>query len=158
LEKVLGAGGYDVIGLASAAPGTDILAHEICAARGIPTTLCLAMPPADTARLLFEGLDAWRNRFLDLRGRDDRHAVLYLSDREGLPHWLAGRGIDPWERGNRWVIKMAEAWGAARITLIALWDGKPHGDAPGGTAQLVDLARKAGCMRIEIVDAGQLLL
>jgi hypothetical protein len=157
LEKALDAGEYDVIGLASAAPGTDILAHEICEALDIPTTLCLAMPRADNARLLFEGLDAWRNRFLDLRGRDGQHAVLHLSNREGLPHWLEVRDIDPWERGNRWVIKMAEAWGAARITLIALWDRKPYGDAPGGTAQLVDLARKAGCVRIEIVDAGQLL-
>lgn len=146
-----------MVGLASAAPGADILAHEICEALAIPTTLCLAMPPDESARLLFEGLDAWRNRFLDLLGRGDQHTVLYLSNREGLPRWLAGRGIDPWERGNRWVIKMAEAWGAARITLIALWDRKPYGDAPGGTAQLVELARKAGCVRIETVDAMQLL-
>jgi hypothetical protein len=157
LEKILDGGRYDIKGLASAAPGADILAHEICEALKIPTTLCLAIPPDDTARLLFEDLDAWRNRFLDLQGKAKKHDILYLSNREGLPRWLEGSGLDPWERGNRWVIKMAETSGADRISLIALWDGKPSGDAPGGTAQLVELAREAGSIRIEQIDANQLL-
>jgi hypothetical protein len=52
---------------------------------------------------------------------------------------------------------MAETSGADRISLIALWDGKPSGDAAGGTAQLVQLARETGTIRIELVDANQLL-
>ena len=157
LEKILEDGRYDVKGLASAAPGTDILAHEISESLEISTTLCLAMPPDETARLLFKDLDAWRNRFLDLQGKEKKHDILYLSNRAGLPRWLEGSGLDPWERGNRWVIKMAETSGADRVSLIALWDGKPSGDAPGGTAQLVELARKAGNIRIEKIDANQLL-
>ena len=66
-------------------------------------------------------------------------------------------GIDPRERGNRWVIKMAMTSGAERISLIVLWDGKPSGEAPGGTAQRVEFARKAGNIRIEQIDANQLL-
>ncbi len=157
LEKIIDVGEYDVKGLASAAPGTDILAHEICETLGIPTTLCLAIPPDETSRLLFEHLDAWRNRFLDLQGKETKHDILYLSNREGLPRWLEGSGLDPWERGNRWVIKMAETSGAERISLIALWDGKSSGDAPGGTAQLVELARESGRIRIELIDTKQLL-
>jgi hypothetical protein len=157
LEKILEDGRYDVKGLASAAPGTDILAHEISESLEMPTTLCLAMPPDETARLLFKDLDAWRNRFLDLQGKEKKHDILYLSNRAGLPRWLEGSGLDPWERGNRWVIKMAETSGADRVSLIALWDGKPSGDAPGGTAQQVELARKAGNIRIEKIDANQLL-
>jgi hypothetical protein len=157
LEKILDVGHYDVKGLASAAPGADILAHEICEALEIPTTLCLAMPPDDTERLLFKNLDAWRNRFRDLLGKAQQHDILYLSNREGLPRWLEGSGLDPWERGNRWVIKMAQMSGADRVSLIALWDGKPSGDSPGGTAQLVELAREAGNIRIELIDANQLL-
>ena len=42
------------LGLASAAPGADILFHEVCAKLGIPSTLCLPMPAADYARLEFQ--------------------------------------------------------------------------------------------------------
>ncbi len=86
-----------------------------------------------------------------------KHEILYLSDRDGLPRWLEGSDLNPWERGNRWVIKMAETSGADQITLIALWDGKSSGDAPGGTAQLVEIAREAGTIRIIQIDANQLL-
>jgi hypothetical protein len=52
---------------------------------------------------------------------------------------------------------MAQTRGAKKITLIALWDGKTEGDAPGGTAQLTQIARKAGTIDIVRIDAGQLL-
>jgi hypothetical protein len=145
---------HEVLGLASAAPGTDILAHEVCEALGVPATICLPMPREAAARVAFNGLDAWRNRFLDLT---TRHELLVLSDREGLPRWLEGSGLDPWERGNRWVMKMAETWGAKRISLVAVWDGKPAGDKPGGTAQFVKLAADSGMVRIERIDTSQLL-
>lgn len=153
LEELLD-GDHDVMGLASAVSGTDILAHEVCRELGIATTICLPMPPEDTARLGFQGLDDWRNRFLDLR---NERKVLALSDRDGLPRWLEGSGMDPWERGNRWVMKMAETWGADRISLVALWDGKMSGDAPGGTAQFVKLAQDTGIVRIQRIDANRLL-
>src|SRR5262249_3965235 len=37
--------------LASAAPGADILVHEICAELGLTSRLCLPMPPDDVSRL-----------------------------------------------------------------------------------------------------------
>ena len=118
------------LGLASAAPGADILFHEVCAEIGLPSTLCLPMPAADYARLEFQDLDTWRSRFLTLqRGQQN---VLELSDREGLPRWLHSAGTNPWERGNCWVLQMALTAEAERITLIALWDGKDEGDAPEG--------------------------
>jgi len=145
---------YELIGLASAAPGADILAHEVCAEIGIKSTICLPMPAKDYARLAFEELDNWRTRFLDLQ---QDHDVIELSDREGLPRWLSGSNVDSWERGNRWVMQMALTSGAKRITLVALWDGKMKGNAPGGTAQMVQLARDAGTVRVKIVDAKLLL-
>jgi hypothetical protein len=54
-------------------------------------------------------------------------------------------------------MQMALTWGAERITLVALWDGKTVGDAPGGTAHMVKLARDAGTIRIVPVDAKRLL-
>jgi hypothetical protein len=145
---------HEVVGLASAAPGADILAHEVCAELGLKSTICLPMPAKDYARLAFEGFDNWRTRFLDLQ---QNHDVLALSDREGLPRWLSGSKMDSWMRGNRWVMQMALTWGAERITIVVLWDGKTVGDAPGGTAQMVQLARDAGTIRIVHVDAKQLL-
>jgi len=52
---------------------------------------------------------------------------------------------------------MALTAGAARITLIALWDGKDEGDAPGGTAHMVRLARDAGTVDVQVIDAQRLL-
>lgn len=146
---------YRLLGLASAAPGSDILFHEVCTERGIPSTLCLPMPAADYARLEFKDLDEWRSRFLALLR--EKKEILELSDREGLPKWLHGAGINPWERGNSWVLQMALVSGAKKITLVALWDGKAEGDAPGGTAHMVQLARNAGRVDIKRIDAKELL-
>jgi hypothetical protein len=146
---------YRLLGLASAAPGADILFHEVCAELGIPSTLCLPMPAADYARLEFKELDDWRSRFLNLLHQ--KREILELSDRAGLPGWLHGATTDPWERGNRWVLLMALASGAEKITLVALWDGKAEGDAPGGTAHMVHLARDAGRVDVKIIAAARLL-
>jgi hypothetical protein len=140
--------------LASAAPGTDIIVHELCNELGIESLICLPMPPAEFAGIVFDGLDDWRRRFLELvNGRQP----LCLSDQEGLPRWLRAAGFDPWERGNRWVLEMAQTFGASKMTLLALWDGKATGDARGGTADMVRIAEKAGVFDVRVIDAGQLL-
>ena len=140
--------------LASAAPGSDLLCHEVCSELGIDSIVCLPMPKDVYARVVFGDSDYWRSRYLELIGR---RPLLQLSNQEGLPRWLEGSGIDPWERENSWVLEMAQTRGAKKITLIALWDGKTIGDAPGGTAQMVQIARKAGTVDIVRIDAGQLL-
>jgi len=140
--------------MASAAPGSDILCHEVCSELGIDSTVCLPMPKDVYARFVFENTDYWRSRYLELIGR---RPLLQLSNEKGLPRWLEGSGLDPWERGNRWVLEMARTRGAKTITLIALWDGKSIGDAPGGTAHMVQIAQKSGTVDIVRIDAGQLL-
>jgi hypothetical protein len=147
---------YEFVGLASAAPGADILAHEVCAELGLKSTICLPMPAKDYARMVFENLDDWRTRFLDV-WQAHKEEAFELSDKAGLPRWLSGSKVDSWERGNRWVMEMALTWDAKRISLVALWDGKEIGDAPGGTAHMVKLARDAGTVRIVTVDAKRLL-
>lgn len=142
-------------GLASAAPGADILFHELCAELKIPTTLCLPMPSSDYARESFQDLDDWRTRYLNLT--QGGLTTLTLSDRSGLPKWLADAGADPWERGNRWVMQMALTSGAKQVTLIALWDKEKTGDALGGTADMVKLAEDAGTVHVKVIDAKQLL-
>jgi len=138
--------------LASAAPGSDIICHEVCKELGIDSTVCLPMPPGDFARLAFSDLDSWRSRFLKLVGE---RQPLVLSNQEGLPRWLQGSGLDPWERGNRWVLEMAQTSGARKVTLLALWDGKDAGDAPGGTAHMVRIAREAGMIDVVTIPTGK---
>ncbi|MGG5890099.1 tetratricopeptide repeat-containing protein [Falsiroseomonas sp. HC035] len=135
--------------LASGAPGSDVMCHELCQELGIASTMCLPMPPDDFGRLAFGRLDDWRSRFLRLL---DAAAPLQLGDREGLPRWLQGSGLDPWERGNRWVLEMARSAGARKVTLVALWDGKPTGAALGGTAHMLELARNAGTIDVVVLD------
>jgi len=146
--------GVQIQVLASAAPGSDILCHEVCRELSIDSTICLPMPQDDFARLSFSDLDSWRSRFLALaRSRK----VVWLSDQPGVPRWLSRPNANAWERGNRWVLEMARASGADKITLIALWDGRSTGDAPGGTAHMIGLARDAGNIDIEVIDSSSLL-
>ncbi|MGA7880844.1 MAG: hypothetical protein WCD63_08240 [Terrimicrobiaceae bacterium] len=102
---------------------------------------------------MFRDEESWRARFLELISS---RPILQLSDQEDLPRWLRNSGLNAWERGNRWVLEMAQASGAAKVTLIALWDGKTTGDAPGGTAHMVGLARDAGTVVEVRIDAKQL--
>jgi len=141
--------------LSSAAPGSDILCHEICRELGIESTICLPMPKESFSRLVFGDEENWRARFFDLVSS---RPVLQLSDQEDLPRWLRNSGLNAWERGNRWVLEMAQASSATKVTLIALWDGKTTGDAPGGTAHMVGLARDAGTVVEVRIDAKQLLV
>lgn len=152
---------YQLIGLASAAPGADILFHEVCNELSVPSVLCLPVQAEDYARLAFRNLDGWRSRFIKLlHERKEKQGVLELSDREELPDWLHDAQTNFWERGNRWIVQMALTWKAQKaITLIALWDHKNKGDGPGGTAHIVQVTRNIGAGKIhsEIIDAGLLL-
>jgi hypothetical protein len=142
--------------LASAAPGADILAHEVCAELGVRSRLCLPMPAEAVAREAFAEADSWRTRFLAVVKAHEAD-LLQLADDAELPRWLQGRaGIDPWERGNRWVMQLAQSWGAQRVTLLALWDGQDDGRT-GGTAHMVRMARDLGRFELEIIDSQQLL-
>lgn len=52
---------------------------------------------------------------------------------------------------------MALTSGADKISLFALWDNKDEGDARGGTADMVRLARESGQVDVSVIDARQLL-
>jgi hypothetical protein len=137
--------------LASAAPGADILVHEVCAELGVDSRLCLPMPAEAVAQQAFAAADRWRTRFLAVVKAHEK-GLLQLADDAELPRWLQGRpGLDPWERGNRWVMQQAQAWGAQRVTLLALWDGQDDGHT-GGTAHMVRMARALGRFELDIID------
>jgi hypothetical protein len=142
------AGGIRV--LASAAPGTDIIAHELCRELGVKSTICLPMPAENYSTEIFKDLDGWRSRFLALVGA--KIDILQLSEAPGLPKWLQGTGTDEWERGNRWVLQLALSARAPKVSLLAVWDGDAIGDARGGTAHMVQIARAAGSVDVVAIN------
>ena len=68
-----------------------------------------------------------------------------------MPSWLAKKShYGLWQRDNFWMLYNALAYGAVKVTLIALWDGAA-GDGPGGTGDLVSQAHKRGA-KVVILD------
>ncbi len=142
-----------IVGLASAAPGGDMLFHEACKELGIPSTICLPVPADTYVQQVAQSLE-WRSRVLALIREKQQlspPALLELSDSPGLPRWLEGTNTNEWERRNRWVLEMAVTLGAPKVTLLSVWDERPEGDGPGGTAHLVALAGARAGVDIQII-------
>jgi hypothetical protein len=146
----------EMVVLASAAPGADILLHEVCAEEKLEHWLCLPLAAEVVAREVFALDDRWRARFFAVVKALATKTLQLGDDLQG-PRWLRARGVDPWERGNRWVLQLASTWGAERVTLLALWDGDEAPGATGGTAQMVRLARRTGTIAVDVIDSRQLL-
>lgn len=72
----------------------------------------------------------WRSLFQKIQ----RLSTLHQLPKERP---LLAAGKDPYEENNRWMLEAASRFGATRVELICLWDGK-DGDGPGGTAHLMD--------------------
>lgn len=157
--EVLNSADEDLVVLASAAPGADILIHEVCAQVGVISVLCLPMPARMVAREISKVHPSWLARFHAVVGAHQQDAIVLGEESQDgqIPRWLRHRTADPWERGNRWTIKLAETWHAKRITLLALWDGRTPGSSTGGTAFMVQLATESGHLSIERLDSGELL-
>ncbi|MFZ1425435.1 MAG: tetratricopeptide repeat-containing protein [Geminicoccaceae bacterium] len=140
-------------GIAGGANGGDLLFHEVCAELGIASQLFLALPPEQfVTTSLAQAGPVWVDL---LHLACDRLPPRVLSTSEGLPRWLRGKpGYDIWKRNSMWMLHNALALGRDRLTLIALWDGQP-GDGPGGTADLVAEANKAGA-KVVILNTREL--
>jgi hypothetical protein len=143
-----------VEGIAGAASGGDILFHEACAELGIPTTVGLAVPAGPyVAASVADAGPEWVERFHRLCSRVTPRV---LSERAGLPNWLARRrDYTIWDRSNRWLLHLALSRMDTDVTLVVLWDGR-GGDGPGGTQDMVRLAQSRGVKVVQL-DTGQLL-
>ena len=122
------------IGLSSAANGGDILFLEACAARAIPCHIILPFPPEEFLRrsVATDAPGDWEARFRRLWSNtpSDRRNILTVPE-----------GANPYAACNDALLVLADALGAPEV--IALWDGQT-GDGPGGTADLVAMARARG--------------
>ncbi len=149
-EKEL-AGGGPIEGVAGGASGGDILFHEICLELGVPTTLMLAVPRDDyAAASVADAGPEWMERF---RALVERLEVKLLSQTKELPGWLAERGdYSIWQRNNRWMLHTGLSRSDVDASLIVLWDGK-GGDGPGGTEDMVRLAKSRGVRTVHLPAA-----
>ncbi len=141
LREAAGPGG--AVGLAGAASGGDILFHEVCAELGIATVLYLALPPEQYVKesVAPAGGD-WIRRFWAIKDRFPAAPILARS--ADLPGWLQHQeSYSIWQRNNLWMLNEALAAGARNLTVLALWNGK-QGDGPGGTADMIEIARARG--------------
>ena len=142
------------VGLAGAASGGDILFHEVCAELGVPTTLYLALPPDQYVKesVAPAGGD-WIRRFWAIKDRAPTAPI--LANRKEVPGWLQHRAnYSIWQRNNLWMLNEALAAGPRNVTVLALWNGLV-GDGPGGTADMIHIARARGA-EVEVLDTNRL--
>ena len=139
-EKALATG--PISGMSGAASGTDLLFHEVCAELGIPTTVVLPIPKDDYRRQsVADGGPDWVEKFNTVV---NAKPPIVLSDNPDLPNWaqsIPDYGV--FQRGNIFLIGDALLRPDTDVTLLALWNGKA-GDGPGGTGDMVKLAKAQG--------------
>lgn len=164
IEQELKLGGKIVLGLAAAANGGDLLFHEVCQQRGIPTRMCLALPrPQYVGQYVAPAGRAWVERFSSafrhVRAQPLEAEVLALTgsnpvnvftDSNELPRWLQSKPFyNVGRRNNLWMLQHAmtaaqELGDNAEITLLALWNEGASEGGMGGIGDVIKLASMHG--------------
>jgi hypothetical protein len=141
-----------LIGMAGATDGGDLLFHEACAELGIDSEVFLPVPELTYRATAMSGRPGWVERYHAVLTRTketakekQRDGLHILARTDTLPAWLQSRaGYSTWQRSNRWVLH--HAWATTtvdRVTVLALWNGEA-GDGTGGTADMVVDAQLGG--------------
>jgi hypothetical protein len=142
--------GVGDLAICGGARGTDILFAERCAERGAEVWLFLALAESE---LLEESVRLpntdWEDRFFLLRDHP-KVRVFSQPDRLRSPP----KGASPFARNNAWMINTARVEVADTRNLYALivWDEKPRGDGPGGTADFAARVRALGGRRADPIN------
>jgi hypothetical protein len=145
--------GVQLLGIAGASDGGDLLFHEACHELGVETHVLLPVPElVYRATAMSRQASRWAERYHTALRRATE--VRTLARSHTLPGWLATRpGYDTWQRSNRWVLHCA--WAATmteRITVLALWNGQV-GQGQGGVSDMVatGLLRGADVVTVDTV-------
>jgi hypothetical protein len=88
----------------------------------------------------FAGL-GWVERYRRLVGELPVHVL--------FPEATAKAGDEVWAKANEWMLGAALGSGGDHLALIVLWDGE-GGDGPGGTRQMVNVAKAYGANAVVI--------
>jgi hypothetical protein len=133
--------GVELLGIAGAADGGDLLFHEVCHELGIGTHVLLPVPElVYRATALSRQASRWAERYHAALRRAT--VVRTLARNLTMPGWLATRpDYDIWQRNNRWILH--HAWAkttTGRVTVLVLWNGQ-LGQGRGGVADMVASGR-----------------
>jgi hypothetical protein len=136
----------ELLGIAGASDGGDLLFHEACHELDIRTHVLLPLPElVYRATALSRQASRWAERYHAALRRAKR--VRTLARNLTMPGWLATRpDYDTWQRSNRWILD--HAWTETttdprRVTVLALWNGQ-LADGRGGVADMVARGRLGG--------------
>ena len=126
------------LALAQGAVGGDLLFAEACAARGVPLQFLLPLPEPRfiESSVAPSGAD-WVRRYHALRAQLLRPPAILAQVAD------AADPEDAFERCNRWLLDTALGASGSGMQLIGLWNGEA-GDGRGGTAHMMDEARRRG--------------
>ncbi|MFW2383565.1 MAG: hypothetical protein ACN4GZ_17560 [Acidimicrobiales bacterium] len=137
--------GEIVSGFGALASGGDILFHEACLDRGIPTTILLPLPvePFLAASVTPSG-QSWTDR---ARWLLTQRPFAVIADATET------NGIAVFERGNLWILQeaiQAAKREEAEPAVVVIWDGE-HSGLPGGTDHIVQIANQHG-IPVTVID------
>lgn len=140
----LGADAQD-LALCQAAAGGDLLFLEACVKRGVRCQVLLPFPePEFIQRSMLPSAqgETWRGRWLALKGQLGATPRCMPDELGPLP-----KAVNPYERGNLWLLNTALALGPDKLRFTCLWNGE-GGDGPGGTQHMMsEVQQRTGQVR-----------
>ena len=133
------------LAICGGARGSDIIFAELCANRGAEVWLFISLDEADFLEqsVRVRGTD-WEQRFIALREREGVKTFMQNDPASAAPS--PDSAASPFARANIWMVETGkrEAPSPDKLYAILVWDEKPAGDGPGGTADFAARVQQAG--------------
>jgi hypothetical protein len=144
IEELMGSAAR---GFASGARGGDILFHEECQRRGIPTEIVLPFAPEKFIETSVDDTRGrnWPSRFWKLWNETPQAHRVVLD--------LSATDMQAYAHCNTELRRRARDYG--EVHLIALWDEQPGGGA-GGTEHMVAEVKKMQSSALAIINPAKL--
>jgi hypothetical protein len=135
----VGAGDLAICG---GARGADLLVAELAAEMAAEVWLLLPLPESEflQSSVHLPGSN-WVQRYFGLRRLPGVKAFQQSDSSDALPE-----GASVFERNNVWMVNTAQAevGDPKNLFAVVVWDEKPAGDGPGGTADCVSRIKHLG--------------
>jgi hypothetical protein len=134
--------GVTDLAICGGARGTDMLFGELAAEMGAEVWLMLPLPENEFLEQSVRLPDSnWEQRYFDLRSRQ---GVKTFLQRDRLK--MAPKSASVFARNNLWMVNIArvEVRDPRDLYAMLVWDEKPSGDGPGGTADCAARIRSLG--------------
>ena len=138
------------LAICGGARGSDIIFAELCADRGAEVWLFISLDEADFLEqsVRVPGTD-WEQRFIALRKRAGVKTLMQASD--------ASASSSPFASANIWMVETGKTQASSpdHLYAILVWDEKPAGDGPGGTADFAQRVQQVGG-HVAVIDPTKL--